>query len=67
MKANNITCILGDFKDTIKKELEKINSVDLVFIDGNHQEEATISYFKQCKYSNNNTTLFLTISIGQKE
>ena len=56
MKANNITCILGDFKDTIKKELEKINSVDLVFIDGNHQEEATISYFEQClKYSNNNT------------
>ena len=40
MKANNITCILGDFKDTIKKELEKINSVDLVLIDGNHQEES---------------------------
>ena len=56
MKLNNTSIILGDFKLTLDKELEKINDLDFCFIDGNHQKNATITYFELClKYSNNNT------------
>ena len=56
MEANNINITIGDFKETLAIKLQEINTLDLVFIDGNHQEKPTISYFKEClKYSNNNT------------
>ena len=56
MDANNINITIGDFKETLARKLKEINTLDLVFIDGNHQEKPTISYFKEClKYSNNNT------------
>ena len=55
-EINNITITTGDFKNTLEKKLKKIKSIDLAFIDGNHKEKATISYFKEClKYANNNT------------
>ena len=56
MQLKNTNIILGDFKLTLEKELEKINDLDFCFIDGNHQKNATITYFELClKYSNNNT------------
>lgn len=56
MKLKNINLILGDFKHTLDATLQKINPLDLVFVDGNHQEKATIQYFEKClQYSNNNT------------
>jgi len=56
MEAKNIISVLGDFEDTVKEKLHQIKSIDLVFIDGNHQQEPTISYFEQClNYANNNT------------
>jgi len=56
MNAGNINVTLGDFQNTLQKNLKKINTVDLAFIDGNHQEKPTISYFEEClKYANNNT------------
>ena len=56
MQIKNTNIILGDFKLTLRKELEKINALDFCFVDGNHQKNATITYFELClKYSNNNT------------
>ena len=56
MEANNINITIGDFKETLTRKLQEIKTLDLVFIDGHHQENPTISYFKEClKYSNNNT------------
>jgi len=56
MDAKNINLTLGDFQNTLQKKLERICSIDLAFIDGNHQEYPTIFYFEEClKYSNNNT------------
>lgn len=56
LSANNINITLGDFKKTLAYKLNEIQNIDLVFIDGNHTQEATITYFKQClKYSNEKT------------
>lgn len=42
----NIQIVRGDFKDTIHQVLKANPRVDLLFVDGNHQEEATVSYFQ---------------------
>ena len=56
MNAGNINITLGDFQNTLQKKLEEIITIDLAFIDGNHQEKPTIAYFEKClKYANNNT------------
>ena len=54
-KLDNIRIVPGNF-DEILPELLKEVSFDLVFIDGNHREEATIRYFEQClKYTHNDS------------
>tara|TARA_B110000196_G_scaffold238514_1_gene206940 strand:- start:141 stop:926 length:786 start_codon:yes stop_codon:yes gene_type:complete len=56
MEAKNINITLGDFQNTLEKKLKEIKTIDLAFIDGNHQEKPTIAYFEEClKYTNNNT------------
>lgn len=56
MAIQNISITTGKFSKTIEKELTKMESVDLVFIDGNHKHKPTIKYFeKSLKYVNNET------------
>ena len=56
LNTNNINITLGDFNKTLNSKLEVIKTIDLAFIDGNHQEKPTIDYFEKClKYSNNDT------------
>ena len=47
LNVGNVNVIIGQFKE----EIEKIDDqkFDLVFIDGNHREKATIEYFNQLK------------------
>jgi len=53
---NNTSITLGDFNLTLSEKLKEIETIDLAFIDGNHQEKPTIAYFEEClKYANNNT------------
>ena len=52
----NASVILGNFNITLAEKLKEIKTIDLAFIDGNHQEQPTIIYFEQClEYANNNT------------
>ena len=52
----NTSITLGDFNITLAEKLKEITTIDLAFIDGNHQQEPTIAYFEEClKYANNNT------------
>ncbi|MCK9203857.1 MAG: class I SAM-dependent methyltransferase [Bacteroidales bacterium] len=44
----NITLIPGSFETRINEALEMIHPVDMVFFDGNHRKESTLSYFEQC-------------------
>ena len=52
----NTSITLGDFNLTLTEKLKEIKTIDLAFIDGNHQEKPTIAYFEKClEYANNNT------------
>ena len=44
---HNISTIIGNFDETLPAFLETINSLDFVFVDGNHRQEPTLRYFKQ--------------------
>lgn len=41
----NIQPTEGDFDKTLSPLLSKLNTVDLVFVDGNHRKEPTLDYF----------------------
>lgn len=56
LNAKNLNITIGNFNKTLTSRLNEIKTIDLVFIDGNHQRKPTINYFEQClKYANNNT------------
>ncbi|MEE2953653.1 MAG: class I SAM-dependent methyltransferase [Bacteroidota bacterium] len=67
INQENIEIILGDFSDTLEKKLNKIKSVDLVFIDGNHKEKSTISYFKTILKYSHEETIFIFDDIHWSE
>lgn len=45
MKLGNVELTEGNFDDTLPDLLQKLESVDIAFIDGNHRKEPTIRYF----------------------
>jgi predicted O-methyltransferase YrrM len=56
LNLRNVDLTIGEFKNTLSEKLKSIKTIDLAFIDGNHQEESTIAYFEEIlKFSNNNT------------
>lgn len=51
-----IEYIQGFFSDTLKPALDKLQSVEMAFIDGHHQYQPTLDYFEQIyKYSTPDT------------
>ena len=44
---DNIHAISGSFQDNLEKVLEEKKPIDFAFIDGHHDEHATIQYFYQ--------------------
>lgn len=48
LQLQNITQHIGNFDEILLDVLEKSSKFDLIFIDGNHQEQATLRYFQQC-------------------
>jgi predicted O-methyltransferase YrrM len=58
LELNNIKLICGDFTETLSPTLEKLQKIDLAFVDGNHKKEPTVNYFHQLlQHSTNNTIL----------
>lgn len=43
-----INAIHGSFDEKLTSILQELNSVDLVYLDGNHRYEPTMRYFEQC-------------------
>jgi predicted O-methyltransferase YrrM len=49
LDCGNVDVITGDFDTVLPSLLPKMNPIDLLFIDGNHSEDATLRYFELCK------------------
>lgn len=47
-KKTNISTRLGDINQTLPQYFVETNTVDLVYFDANHTQEATIKYFELC-------------------
>lgn len=56
---NQFEVIEGLYQDSFPKVLERPVLFDLVFIDGNHREDATIDYFSKLKQKANRRTVFV--------
>jgi len=63
--------IVGNFDDTLPGVINDLPGLDFVFVDGNHQKDATLKYFEWClpKVHNNTMLIFDDIywSEGMKE
>ena len=55
----NIDLIIGDFARTLPQVLTRLNTVDLAFIDGNHQKEPTLDYFRQLARCSTSSTVLI--------
>ena len=72
-KANidDIKQITGNFDDTLPGVIDGLDQLDSVFVDGNHQKDATLNYFEWClpKVHENTLLIFDDIywSEGMKE
>lgn len=64
---SNIELIEGNFEDILSPSLQKINTVDFAFIDGNHRYHPTIQYFQQILKQSNNNTIFVLDDIYWSE
>lgn len=66
-RLNNIDLIEGDFKKTLDGINNKIEKVDLIFIDGNHRKEATLEYFNFFLKKSSSQTIFIFDDIHWSE
>lgn len=55
----NVDQIIGDFDTKLPEVLSEIQTLGLVYIDGNHSEEATLRYFKLLSTKVNSNTLII--------
>ena len=56
----NVLVRVGRFQDILGEVLREIGHLDFAFIDGHHEEQATLAYFKQvCPYFTANSVLVL--------
>ena len=57
LNLKNIHVINGNFKEEIKKL--SFDTYDLIFLDGNHQKEATLHYFETLLATTHNDSVFI--------
>lgn len=55
----NIQSETGNFDDVLNKILPGIEKLDLVFVDGNHQKDATLNYFQKCIAKSHSKSIFI--------
>lgn len=66
-KLTNITQIKGNFNDEFPKLLNKIDNIDLLYVDGNHSYEATLAYFEQALVKKSANSIFIFDDINWSE
>ena len=55
----NIKLVKGNFNLTLDEVLEKTDSFDLIFFDGNHNKIDTLNYFNKCLKKINSKSIFV--------
>jgi predicted O-methyltransferase YrrM len=70
-KFDNVKQVVGNFNDTLPGVINSLPQLDFVFVDGNHQKDATLNYFEWClpRVHENSILIFDDIywSEGMKE
>lgn len=69
--AAGIKQLVGNFDDTLHPLIDSLPQLDFVYVDGNHQKEATLRYFEWCLPKVHEDTLLIFDDIywseGMKE
>lgn len=55
----NINLVVGNFDETLAPTLNKLSSIDLAFVDGNHRKEPTLRYFEQLMEHSHEYTILI--------
>ncbi len=66
-KVDNINFLTGNFDDEFPKLLKRISKLDLLFVDGNHRYQPTISYFKMALEKRSESSVFIFDDIHWSE
>jgi len=54
----NANVIQGSFEETIDLALQKLERIDLAYLDGNHKKDPTLNYFERIKeFTENNSVI----------
>lgn len=59
LRQRNIVPVLGSFRTKLPEVLQRIERLDLAFLDGHHAKEPTVDYFEQCLAKAHNDTVFV--------
>ncbi|MEP7230868.1 MAG: class I SAM-dependent methyltransferase [Ginsengibacter sp.] len=59
LSLENIDFIQGNFDRTVPEVLNKIKSIDFLFVDGNHRRNATLDYFTESLKKANSSSIFI--------
>lgn len=58
-ELTNIRSLEGNFNTVLPELLSSVPKLDLVFFDGNHKKNPTLSYFTQCLEKADNESIFI--------
>ena len=59
LKIENVNLLSGNFDTIFPAIINQTDSIDFVFVDGNHRKEATLDYFRWCLPKVNNNTILI--------
>lgn len=66
-KVNNVTCINKNFDQALPELLNSMPKLDLLYVDGNHQYQPTINYFKLALNKKHENSVFIFDDINWNE
>ena len=59
LQLNNIQTLQGDFKERLSEALTPRSEKEIIFFDGNHQEQATLEYFETALKNASSKSIFI--------
>ncbi len=65
--AENITSITGNFNETFPKLTNSLETIDFLYIDGNHAYEPTMRYFEMALHKKHEYSVFVFDDINWSE